>query len=167
MSMKLNTYLKVSLHPVDCKVLYRFSCQMKSTLVVFPRWISMLSLVYKWMIDVVNVYVNGYYFLSVWCWMLLKSLRLFCNQEMNAWKGLTEMNMYMLAYMFLSWVTNLVIGLIGMSQLRRTSCASCEVERKFKLDVMTCICAWLHKSDSSIQPSYFLRWAPWLWAKGL
>ena len=57
MSLNLKTYLKISLHPADYKVLYPFSCQMKITLVVFPRWVSMLFLVYKLMIDVVNVYV--------------------------------------------------------------------------------------------------------------
>ena len=32
----------------------------KSTLVVFPRWVSMLSLVFEWVIDAMNVYVNGF-----------------------------------------------------------------------------------------------------------
>ena len=47
MSLSFKTYLKISLHPADCKVLYPFSCQMKSTLVVFPKWVSTLFLVSK------------------------------------------------------------------------------------------------------------------------
>ena len=65
MILNLKTYLMISLHVADCKVLYPFSCKMKSTLVVLPRGVSMLFFVFKWLIDVVNVDVNGFYFLIV------------------------------------------------------------------------------------------------------
>ena len=57
MSLSLKTYLYISLHPAYCKVLYPFSSQMNITLVVFPRWVSTLFLVFNGIIDVVNVYV--------------------------------------------------------------------------------------------------------------
>ena len=63
MSLNLKTYLKINLHPADYKVLYPFSFQMKSTLVVFPRWVSTLFVVYELMVDVMNVYTIDYKFL--------------------------------------------------------------------------------------------------------
>ena len=55
----------MSLHLANYKVLYPFSCQMKITLVVFPIWVSTLSLVFEWVIDAMNVYVNGCYLLTI------------------------------------------------------------------------------------------------------
>ena len=41
------------------------SCQMKKTLVVFPRWVSTLLHVFKWLIDVVYANVNVCYLLTI------------------------------------------------------------------------------------------------------
>ena len=128
----------------------------------FPRYLLCLNgwlmwSMFMWMLVICFLY-NAKCCLNVWCYPVISRWMLeSCQWIIHVYIGLCD---YVLSH-------ELSRRSVGMNQLRCTGCASFKVETKDKLHVMTCICARSRKIDPFGQPSYFLCWSPWLWAKGL
>ena len=73
--------------------------------------------------------------------ILIKCLMLYCNQKMNVWEGVIEIYVYIgLCGSVLSHDISRRWS-VSTSQLRRTSCASCEVGNKDRTvctDILLC-----------------------------